>query len=545
MIKVLIVDDEALVRIGIKSCIKWEDSGFEIVGEAENGMEALTMADKYRPDLVLTDIRMPKMDGLEFIKQLKEMQPDVKTVILSCYNDFSYVREAMKLGALDYVLKLSLQPEELLDILNKIKSVIEKEKKHHNEVYLLRQKANLNNKTIKENYIKNILTGNIKNASESFLNMNELDIKIDFSSYIVLHISIEDYRLIVSSRWDNDEKSLNSSVMTVISNILSKYGDSEIIRYEESDFFVILSTSAGLNHEDSCVAVLQLADNIVEMIMTYLNMNSSIGVSSQGRTPDDLRGKVREAQLANSYSYYFKNKSISVYSSDIRFDKNALPDFSDLEHDIRQALDVVDKTKIKSCIFRIFQRARDEKNVLPARLIKKLTEILYLFSNRINAIGGTMEDLMDECKTDPYERIRMFVNIYSLEEWFDKFVDRYADYVKLLQKKKAKDEIIKIKSFVMANYTNKLSITICARVCNMSGKYFSYVFKKETGENFTDYVNGVRIEKAKEFIKNRNMAIFEVATKVGYENDKYFIKLFRQTVGMTPGEYKRKYYTSI
>jgi len=545
MIKVLIVDDEVLVRIGIKSCIKWENSGFEIVGEAENGIEALELVEKCKPDLVLTDIRMPKMDGLEFLKQLKEKQPDVKTIILSCYNEFSYVREAMKLGALDYVLKLSMQPEELLEILNKIKGEIDKEKKQNSEVYLLRQKANSNTKAIKENLIKNALTGNIKNESEFYSNIQELDFKVDFSSYIVFHISIEDYKLIASNRWENDERSLNSSVITVINNILSKYGECEVIQYEGSNFFVILSTSGNLNQENACDAVRQSAENIVEMITTYLNMKASLGISSSGKTLEELSWKVKEAQLANSYGFYLKNKSISFYNRDIKLDSNALPDFSSVELDLMQALDIVDKDKIKLCIAMIFQKIIEDRKVYPDRFVKKLTEMLYLFSRRLSAIGGYMDEIIDEYKTDPYERIKMFLNIYSLEEWFYKFIDRYSEYVKLKQKKKTKEEIIKIKNYVLANYTNKFSIPICARICNMSEKYFSYVFKKETGENFTDYVNRVRIEKAKELIKNQNMVIFEVANKVGYENDKYFIKLFRKTVGMTPGEYKRKYYTSF
>lgn len=545
MIKVLIVDDEVLVRIGIKSCIKWENSGFEIVGEAENGIEALELAEIYKPDLVLTDIRMPKMDGLEFLRHLKEKQPDVKTIILSCYNEFSYVREAMKLGALDYVLKLSMQPEELLEILNRIKGVIDKEKKQYSEVYLLRQKANSNIKTIKEDFIKNALAGNIKNESEFYLNIHELEFKIDFSSYMVIHISIEDYRFIASTRWENDEQSLNSSVSTVISNILTKYGESEVIQYEGSNFYVILSPTGNFDQGNTCDAVLQLAENIVEMITTYLNMKVSLGISSSGRTLEELNKKVMEAQLANSYGFYLKKKNISFYNEYIKFDSNTLPDFSSVEPDLLHALDVVDKEKIKVCIAWIFQKIIEDKNVYPDKFIKKLTEILYLFSRRLNAIEGTMDEIIDEYETGPYERVGMFLNIYNLEEWFDKFIDRYSEYVKLKQKKKTKEEIIKIKNYVLTNYTGKFSISICARICNMSEKYFSYVFKKETGENFTNYVNKVRIEKAKELIKNQNMVIFEVANKVGYENDKYFIKLFRKIVGMTPGEYKRKYYTSF
>lgn len=121
MTKVLIVDDEVLVRVGIKSSIAWQEYGFELVGEASNGIDALEIIREQNPDILITDIKMPKMDDIELLKELEKAGSPIQSVVLSFYNEFEYVREAMKHGAKDYILKLSMEPKELLEILLKIK----------------------------------------------------------------------------------------------------------------------------------------------------------------------------------------------------------------------------------------------------------------------------------------------------------------------------------------------------------------------------------------------------------------------------------------
>jgi len=121
IVKVLIVEDEILVRIGLKMSVDWERHGYQIVGEASDGIEALRLCESLKPDIVLTDIKMPKMNGLEFIKQLNDKYPDIKAVILSNYDEFSYAQEALNLGAVNYVLKVDVNPDELIEILNNIR----------------------------------------------------------------------------------------------------------------------------------------------------------------------------------------------------------------------------------------------------------------------------------------------------------------------------------------------------------------------------------------------------------------------------------------
>lgn len=128
MYKVIIVDDEKIVRIGLKTIIKWNENGYELVGEAKDGISAFSMVQKYNPDIIITDLKMPNLDGIGLIKKLKEENYKCKVLVLSNYSDFELVKEAMKLGAVDYILKLTMQPDDLLKILNQMSQQLNKEK---------------------------------------------------------------------------------------------------------------------------------------------------------------------------------------------------------------------------------------------------------------------------------------------------------------------------------------------------------------------------------------------------------------------------------
>ena len=121
MLKILIADDEPLVRAGIKSVIPWQQHGFEVIGEAENGLEAYNKIISLKPDILITDIKMPQMDGIELLKKIKKDKIHIQSIILSCFDEFDMVREAMKYGAKDYILKLSIEPQKILDVLDEIK----------------------------------------------------------------------------------------------------------------------------------------------------------------------------------------------------------------------------------------------------------------------------------------------------------------------------------------------------------------------------------------------------------------------------------------
>jgi len=156
IVKVLIVEDEILVRIGLKMSVDWERHGYQIVGEASDGIEALRLCESLKPDIVLTDIKMPKMNGLEFIKQLNDKYPDIKAVILSNYDEFSYAQEALNLGTVNYVLKVDVNPDELIEILNNIREKYIKNIKITGSVNMVKD-----NSLEKYNLIKSLISGNI------------------------------------------------------------------------------------------------------------------------------------------------------------------------------------------------------------------------------------------------------------------------------------------------------------------------------------------------------------------------------------------------
>ncbi|MDA3846649.1 MAG: response regulator, partial [Vallitaleaceae bacterium] len=238
MIKVMIVDDEYLIRIGLKSTIQWEEMGFEVVCDAENGEQAMEMYETYKPDIVLTDIKMPRMDGLELTSSLRKISPQIKIVILSSYNDFGFVKEAMKLGASDYILKASMEPSEILKTLNDIKDQIHKEDKENKKLDLLRDELKEHKKHSKKKILKDFL-----NEELSAENLSEYEINFKYSDYVVICGRIDHLDSHYKNVDTQTKSLLRESILNIFSSKMCESYKGEVFEYLDGVFICILSVN--------------------------------------------------------------------------------------------------------------------------------------------------------------------------------------------------------------------------------------------------------------------------------------------------------------
>ena len=203
--KVLIVDDEAFVRVSFKSYIDWNRYGFELIGEAEDGEIALEMIQNLKPDIVFLDINIPKLDGIQVLKDMKKMNLTAKVIILSGYNEFEYVKEAMKAGALDYIHKPGMNMETLLSTLTNARLIIDSERISLNEYKNLKTNLEQNKANIKSYFFKDIIEGTINSSWEIEQKMELLNIKLENANIVCFIISIDNY-LKVQERYKKEER---------------------------------------------------------------------------------------------------------------------------------------------------------------------------------------------------------------------------------------------------------------------------------------------------------------------------------------------------
>lgn len=304
MYKVMIVDDEMLARIGMKSLIAWNNNGFELVGEYENGKLALEAARTIKPDIIITDIKMPQLSGIELIRNLKQEGFNIKYIILSSYDDFIYVKEAMKLGAEDYILKLEMEPDILLNLLKKTAEKIELEC-NKNSSY---RKIDLN--ILKDNFIKDLLIGNVVETGEIVENLKQLNLCLPEKQLFVLYIKI----INTSSYLHYNEQDLsimNYSIINILDEIIMNYGTGYACEIRGWEYSIILSFRLALeNHEkEPDILKEKLIKNIEELLADLLNLKVRIGVSTIFNEYNKMNIGFKEA--LNSYS---KHEYIGNYN---------------------------------------------------------------------------------------------------------------------------------------------------------------------------------------------------------------------------------------
>ena len=276
MYKVLVVDDEMVVRIGLKMMLNKEESPFQLVGVADNGAIALEMLEKLQPDIIITDLKMAKMDGLQLIKELNARAFSGKIIVLSNYGDYELVREAMTLGAIDYLLKVTLKTDELFHTLRKAAEQLTVERKEEAENRrLLAEKRRLQKRIFLNDLIQGEVTDSVQNIAAQAQNVG---IDVYDRACILYYISVEQYESSVKDNKLKDESLLSFSIQNIVSEVLKHISKREFVKVGYTDYFVMLP----LNHELSSRQLqYQTACKLEKTLRLYLSLRVRIVISER------------------------------------------------------------------------------------------------------------------------------------------------------------------------------------------------------------------------------------------------------------------------
>lgn len=296
MISVMIADDETLARVGLKMMIPWEKYGFNLVAEAENGKVAMDLALQLKPDIIITDIKMPLLNGVELISALREQLQETKFIVLSSYGDFDYVKEAMLIGAEDYVLKLEMEPEPFAELLNKVKGKIEAERSRHQEERADEWYKRRNLPALREKLFQNLLFSYYINEDEVQVQFNYLDIKLNAENLVCLLVRVENRELY--EKYDADDRYvLTYGVTNMIEEILQNYPPAYVISTNSMEFAIIHSFKSGSEAVTKNAAE-KLALHLENALKTYFNFKSRIGISESCSRLQKLKSAYRQASTA-------------------------------------------------------------------------------------------------------------------------------------------------------------------------------------------------------------------------------------------------------
>jgi two-component system response regulator YesN len=537
MLGVLIVDDEAIVRMNLKSMIDWEKEGFYILGEAENGKSGLELILREKPDIVITDVKMPVMDGLEMIREAGREYDGVRYVVLSSYEEFGLLKTAMNYGVTDYLLKLELTQTVL-------KKTLEKQR-----ILLLREKGSLPGREMSwtekaARFLRRILAGYEASVElENLLTQASPGIDPRRLSCIAIRFSSLNKG---NSLEDEDYRTIETAVQSIINDITKPYFRG-ISFLADAGFclFVYSPRTHGAEAREMCGIVIQ-------MLRQYLNLAAAAGISSMEGSWDQLNRIMIDA-IRTTGETFFRGYGIIVYSTELAEETSETPaatvyDWMEL---LRQALELRQAEKLK----KIFRKLHDmltpagARNICPPSRVSRAEAFNLCFS----VLGITLSVLKKEpgepgtlvralFEENFYETIGAIETLGGLREWLGSFEAKILNFFASVTEKSYEDHIvIAAKRYIADNFRRPISLNSAAKDLAISAGYLSSVFKRRTSTGFVEYVTGLRIDEAKNLLLSGQYKIYEVSDLVGYEDNGYFIKTFHKITGMTPKEFIRKH----
>ena len=532
MLKVMLVDDEEIIRHGIRGTVEWEKLDMEVVGEAEDGQQGLAMLEEIHPDIIVTDIRMPFIDGLKFIEIVKKIHPEIYIVIVSGYDEFQYAQKAVNLGAYAYILK-PIDLDSLNKILTRISVDFDSRRKRDNEFEQLKIRTQENLFASKGNIFKDIIYKRFE-ADEIEKRLSDFNIDVKNNYYAVVIVQIDDYYGTVENMDEEQSNFIQTSFYDLFDKSISEYNNLTAFKNSDCEYILCLMDE---HREVLKDRISQISSTIRDSMkeITYYTITIAIGNIHDSILM--LPNSYSEARSAVNYKFIV-GKNHDIYYKSLNPIKNKLQIEDYNIDELISFVKCADEEGIKKSLNLLLTdiKAKGSDSYLYMQII---TSNIYLqVVKMLNETGGLIEEVF----ADPIKTYKDIITKQAASDIIGELLSKLliiTNYIKV--KKYGKFDIIieKAKSFINKNYMKEdLPLQDVAKYVNMSTCYFSVVFKQEVGETFINYLTALRMEKAKELLILPGYKTYEISNMIGYSNSTYFSTIFKKYVGVSPTEYR-------
>jgi two-component system response regulator YesN len=519
--KVFFVEDEIITREGIRDNVDWLANGFEFCGEAADGEMALPLLRTTQPDVLITDIKMPFMDGLQLSKIVRERMPWVKIVILSGHDEFEYAQEAIKLGVTDYLLK-PVTVKKLQTALQKLTVQLDKERKEQENLKKLQEQVEENQATLRERLLFKLAVGAIS-PTEAIEKGQLLGLDLIARYYLVVILKIE-----LGDRTEQYDYDEYQQVQQAVMTLIEKNPDIFVVKRDWGDLILIIKGSTPEYFEEERDLLLEEIRQVVAK--TRYQLIAGVG-SSKNRIADIYQSFVEA--LANTQNSAGGNKSGIINQNVdqaelLKVDKSAVENY--LHSGMKNEFDE---------FFNAYLQPLGE-TALKSNLIKNyiFVDFVLTVAKLVNELGGEIDNVIPELNS-----IEMVLsNIQTtdqLREQTQKILFSALAYRDSQPNGQYKNLIRQAKEYLAQHYANpELSLNEVASQVNLSASHFSVVFSQEAGQTFKEYLTEIRINKAKELLRMTSLRSADIAYQVGYNDPHYFSSVFKKNIGLSPIEFR-------
>ena len=531
MVKIFLVEDESTIREMLRDSVPWKQHGFDFVGEAGDGEMALPMLRQQKPDVLVTDIRMPFMDGLELSKQVLREFPKMKIVILSGYDDFEYARQAIGIGVERYLLK-PITKSALLDALGEIKEKIEAEQAQQTYLERFRQETQEYEQYTRRRFLEQVMEGRLT-VHQIYNRAEEMGIDLVAESYAIALFSLP-------QEGDGQAPSRASEAREAIMEFFLKYPEYLISRWNLNTYMVLVKGPAHRMEQD-CQRCVDFVRRQFEAMGAEQDWHIAMGAPTARLST--LADSYREVSRLWAYRHILPHRHIlTARTVDFLAGTGGNSGLDQLDPEkvapgiLRSVLHSGEIAELPSFVEQYVLNVEEalDSNAFCQFLMLSVRFSAASFLQKLDIPQGELLDRLS-CSS----MIGRTVSQSELRDYIYEVLRRAMELRDNASTKQGRSLLKKAAAYIDQHYTEeKLSLNQVAQDINISANYLSAIFSQELGKTFTEYVTGKRMELARELLRTTDKRSGEVAFAVGYRDPHYFSFLFKKTQGCTPKEYR-------
>ncbi len=532
MYKVVMADDQLPVLEYLECSIPWTQLNLTLIAACADGEEAWEVCQAQQPDILLTDIGMPAMDGLTLIQKAKEANPELQAIILSCHEEFHYAQQAVKLNVSDYILKESLELEQVTAVLTEAVLRLDNARQSRQSIHNLQRMVESNHAAIRSRWMQMFLEQPLWDGAEWIEQANSMGIKLHRDTPYMPVIAFPDRARELEQRFGS-----SSNMQFVMDNALQealKVEDVLLFSLSERRYVLLVPfpyTLVRNRHEELRTALQKAQLDLYRHLKVSLTF--FYGEAEQELKP--LKKQIQALLSNQSLRFYGGEASIQKAVSLPTTTEDLFLHYARTVQELRESIQREDCDRVASFLSILSQELQTHRypvESLKSWMLKMVMELELKFTVMQQFVTNFDSELNQQT-------LRSVETLEELMAWLEKFLLEKIKNVHTMWRPSIRKEVAEAQRYVLTHLGEKISMDAIAKKVGLNPTHFSRVFKLDTGSTFIEYVTRCKMERACELLNQSNLSVIEIADQLGYDNPSYFIKLFRNLMGTSPAEYRK------
>jgi len=539
LFKVMIIDDEAIIRAGLRHSVNWEELGFEIFDEAKNGFEAIEKLTLNSVDLVITDIRMPKMNGIDLLRSIKENNFSQCVIFLSGFSEFTYAQQGLALGVFDYILK-PMDPVKIIEVLKRAHKFLSSKKNEEELKKTLNEKLEMNKTISREKILYDMLLGRELPLPAIADVLFEYEIDLDLYVTQLAVLEIDDFD-INAEEWIKSGKDLElfEKIKGISMDIINKNGAIKgiIVDGEIGSLSIVLQPVSIADHIIFDNTTMDVMNRILLGINNELEVQLTIGIGRVYESLDEVSCSFRDAKNALRHKYSLGSNKI-IHAQQIEPCSNKQFSNSIEREKLLLSYIILGDDRAYTVVEDIFNIIYNsgENSVFSVGTV--LNKIMAGLARSIKEEYSFLNIIFDTEKLANVD-FCSYSDVSSTRQYFAYLITELLSLIREYKLNQRDNIISKACEYVLNNVEDDITLKSVSEHLCISKNYFCSLFKQETGENFLEYVTRVKMERAKKLLKMGTFKAYEISYMLGYQETGYFSRIFKKYSGYSPTEYRK------